>query len=160
MNNTISLAFFLLAVFAAAVLGAGYEAGSWYQTLSKPPWAPPDWLYGPVWAVVYVLMAVAAWTVWNSGRSVRIGAITWWLILLLLIFCWSWIFFGLNRTGWAVGLAIVLFGLSIMCCRAFFLVSRSAGVMLLPLTGWLMFFAYLNYAFWTMNAGGFGTIFG
>lgn len=160
MNNAVSLALFLIAVLVAAVIGTGFEAGDWYQSLNKPPWTPPDWAYGPIRAIIYVLMAIAAWTVWNSGQNIRLGAITWWLLILILSVCWAWIFFELNRTGWAVGLAIILFGVSILCCRVFFRVSRSAAVMLLPLILWTMFFAYLNYAFWTMNAGGFGTIFG
>lgn len=159
MTNTVSLTLFLAVVLLAAAIGAGFEAGAWYQTLSKPPWTPPDWAFGPIWAVIYVFMALAAWNVWNSGRSRRVGAIAWWLLIVALNVCWAWLFFGLNRTGWAVGLAVILFGLSIMCCRAFFVVSRPAGAMLLPLIAWMMCFAYLNYAFWNMNAGGFGTIF-
>jgi tryptophan-rich sensory protein len=133
MNRHISLVFFLLAVLAATAFGASFEAGAWYQDLNKPDWTPPDWFFGPAWAVIYLLMAVAAWRVWLSGQSMRTGALAWWLLILALNVTWSWLFF---------------------------LLSRSAGVMMLPLAGWLLFVVYLNYAIWAMNRGGFGQLFG
>jgi tryptophan-rich sensory protein len=160
MNRYISLVFFLLAVLAATAVGASFEAGAWYQDLNKPDWTPPDWFFGPAWAVIYLLMAVAAWRVWLSGKSMRVGALAWWLLILAFNVAWSWFMFGLNRTGWAFALSVIVLGISIMCCRAFMLLSRSAGLMMLPLAGWLLFVVYLNYAIWAMNRGGFGQLFG
>jgi benzodiazapine receptor len=159
MTQYISLAFFLLAVVIAAALGAQFEAGAWYQALNKPSLTPPDWAYGPIWAVIYLLMALAAWRVWNSGRSNRNGALAWWLIILALNVAWSWMMFGLNRPGWVMGLSIILLGLSIMCARAFSLVARPAGLMLVPLVGWLAFVVFFNYNIWAMNGGGLGRFF-
>lgn len=159
MTQYISLAFFLLAVVAASAFGANYEAGAWYQELSKPGWTPPDWVYGPVWAVIYLLMAVAAWRVWISGKSTRTGALVWWVLILALNVAWSWMMFGLNRPGWALGVSVLLLGLSIMCSRAFHLAHRPSGVMLLPLVGWLAFVLALNFRLWALNGGGIGRIF-
>lgn len=160
MSQYASLAFFLLAVVAASAFGAQFETGAWYQALSKPAWTPPDWMFGPAWAVVYVLMALAAWKVWISGKSIRVAALAWWALILVLHVAWSWMMFGLNRTGWALGVSIILLGLTLMCSRAFFSVSRSAGAMMLPLAGWMVFVVALNYTIWAMNQGGFGSLFG
>lgn len=160
MNRHISLALFLIAVLAAAAAGGQFEAGAWYQALNKPDWTPPDWAFGPAWAVIYVLMALAAWRVWLSGHSVRVGALAWWVLILVLNVAWSWLMFGLNRTGWAFMVCALIVAFAIMCCRAFFLLSRPAGAMMLPLVLWAGFACYLNYAVWAMNQGGFGSLFG
>ena len=159
MFQYISLAFFLLVVVLAAALGANFEAGAWYQALSKPAWTPPDWFYGPVWAVIYLLMAVAAWRVWSSGKSIRAGALAWWGLILAFNVAWSWMMFGLNRPGWALGVSVISLGLAIMCSRAFQLIARPAGIMMLPLAAWLAFLVALNFRLWALNGGGIGQIF-
>jgi len=156
----LSLGFFLLAVMAASAIGSGFEAGTWYQEIEKPDWTPPDWFYGPAWAVIYVLMAVAAWRVWLGGRSIRVGAVLWWLLLLVLNVAWSWLLFGLHRPGWAFLFSSVVLAVAVMCCRAFFLLSRSAGLLLTPFVLWAGFLTCLNYTIWTMNRGGFSQLFG
>ena len=90
----------------------------------------------------------------------RTGALVWWVLILILQVGWSWMMFGLNRPGWAMGLCGILLGLSIMCFRAFSLVTKPAGTMMLPLIAWLAFATYLNYSIWTLNAGGIGSLFG
>ena len=160
MERYLSLGFFLLLVVAASAYGGTFEAGAWYQVLNKPEWTPPPWLFGPVWAVLYVLIAVAAWQVWLSGRSIRVGALTWWLLVLLMNVAWSWLMFELHRPGWAFMLLVLIVAVAIMCARAFFLVKRQAGTLMIPLVLWLAFATYLNYAIWTMNAGGFGNLLG
>lgn len=159
MTAFLSLGFFLLVVVAATAFGASFEAGAWYQALNKPPWTLPDWLYGPVMALVYVLMAVGAWRVWVSGRRTRTGALAWWVLLVLMNTLLPWLLFGLNRPGWAFFMAGAVFGISLMCCRAFFMQSRPAGLALIPFVAWAAYITCLNYGFWTMNAGGFGQLF-
>lgn len=160
MERYLSLGFFLLLVVAASAYGSSFEAGAWYQALNKPEWTPPPWLFGPVWAVIYVLMAVAAWRVWLTGRSTRMAALTWWLMALLMNVGWSWFMFGLHRPGWAFFLLGLTVAVSIMAARAIYLVSRQAGTMMVPLVLWVAFAAYLNYTIWTMNQGGFGQLLG
>lgn len=160
MNQYFSLGFFLLLVLAASAFGTSFEAGAWYQALNKPDWTPPGWLYGLASAVVYVLMACAAWRVWTSGHSVRLGALVWWILVLVMSTLLPWLMFGLHRPGWAFVLSVAVFGVSVMCWRAFFLLSRPAGLMLTPFVLWAAYVAALDYAFWAMNQGGFGSLFG
>lgn len=156
----ISLGFFLLVVLAASAFGAGFEAGAWYQEINKPEWTPPDWFYGPALAFIYVLMALAAWRIWLCKRSVRVGAVLWWVLLLALNIAWSWMMFELHRPGMAFLLSGIVLGVAIMCCRAFFLLSRQAGLLLTPFAIWAGFIACLNYTIWTMNEGGFRQLIG
>lgn len=159
MNQYLSLGIFLLAVVAASAAGTSFEAGAWYQAMSKPGWTPADWLFGPIWALVYVLMAAAAWRLWQGGHSMRAGAVIWWLLVLVLTVAWSWLLFGLHRTGWAFMLSALSLALAIMCWRAFFLLSPRAGLLLTPMVIWLAFLAAFNYTVWSMNLGGLGRLF-
>lgn len=159
MSRYTSLVFFLLAVVAASAAGGSFETGAWYQAINKPGWTPPDWLFGPVWAVIYVLMAFAAWRLWLGRHELRFVTLIWWLLVLVLNVAWSWLMFGLHRPGWAFLLCVMILGVSILCCRAFFLLSRPAGWMLTPLVLWAAFACALNYAVWVMNDGGFGRMF-
>jgi len=150
------MAVFLLLVIIAASIASSFEAGEWYFTMNKPGWTPPAWLFGPVWSVLYVLMALAMWLVWVSQHYTRVGALIWWLIQLSLNAAWSWLFFGLNRTGWALAEMLLLIGIAILCTRAFSLSSRLAAMLMLPYVLWLMFAWVLNFAIWMMNGGGLG----
>ena len=90
----------------------------------------------------------------------RIAALTWWFLVLLLNVSWSWLMFGLHRPGWAFMMCVLILAVAILCCRAFFLISGRAGALLLPLVLWLAFACSLNYAVWSMNGGGLGSILG
>mgnify|MGYP001813743289 CR=1 FL=1 len=154
-----SLAFFLLLTVAAGYIGASFEAGEWYyETLKKPAWTPPAWLFGPVWAVLYPLMAISAWKVWLTGHHERLGALTWWGIQLLLNAAWSWLFFGLHRIGWAWAEMTVLVLAVLLCTRAFFLLSRHAAYLMVPYLVWLIYAWVLNFTMWSMNGGVFGRL--
>ena len=94
----------LAACFGAAGLGGAVTAtsvGHWYQTLAKPTWSPPDGIFGPVWTVLYFLMAIAAWLVWRRGDAVVVPMA---LFGIQLVFnaAWSWLFFGLHSPGAAL----------------------------------------------------------
>ena len=150
-----SMAVFLATVVLAAAIAGSFEAGEWYYSMNKPSWTPPSWFFVPVWVVLYVTMALAAWQVWLTGHYNRLGALTWWLIQLALNVTWSWLFFGLERLGWAwleLGLQIAVV---VMCIRAFHLLSKSAAYLMMPYLVWLVFFWMFNLAIWTMNGGMF-----
>lgn len=149
-----SLAIFLVLVVLAAAFGASFEAGVWYAELRKPPWTPPPWVFGPAWSVLYLLMALAMWRVWVSGHYVRNGALIWWLLQLGLNAIWSWLFFGLNRIGWAMAVMALLIVFVILCIKAFSGVSRSAAWLMAPYLAWLLFAFALNVTIWDMNGGG------
>lgn len=154
------LAVFLLLVIIAAAVAGSFEAGDWYYTMRKPGWTPPPWVFGLVWSVLYLLMALAMWQVWVSMHNTRVGALVWWLLQLGLNVAWSWLFFGLHRSGWAMAELLVLIGLVILCIRAFFASSRVAAALLMPYLAWLLFAWVLNVSIWMMNGGGLGGLLG
>ena len=153
------MAVFLLLVVLAAAVSSTFEAGEWYLKLYKPWWTPPAWLFGPVWSVLYLMMALAAWKVWLTGSYSRLAALTWWLLQLALNAAWSWLFFGMERPGWAwMELSVVIVAV-VLCIRAFQLLSRSAAFLMVPYLAWLIFAWFLNLAIWTMNGGYFARFF-
>jgi len=155
-----SLAVFLLLVAGAALFGSSFEAGSWYFALNKPQWTPPPWVFGPAWAILYVLMALAMWKVWLTGHPIRTGSLAWWLLQLGVNMAWSWLFFGMHRSGIALADLSLLIGLVVLCMKAFSASSRTAALLMLPYLLWLMFAWLLNFFIWRMNGGGLGSIFG
>lgn len=154
------LVVFLLAVVMTAAIGGSFPVGQWYFDLIKPGWNPPPWVFGPVWSVLYVLMGLAMWKVWTSGHHNRTGALLWWLMQLVLNAGWSWLFFGLHRTGWALLELTVLLAVVILCTRAFATVSRPAALWMVPYILWLMFAWVLNITLWSLNGGGLASIMG
>lgn len=153
-----SIAVFLSLVVLAAAIAGSFGAGEWYYTMYKPSWTPAPWFYVLVWVVLYLTMALAAWQVWLSGHYSRLGALIWWLIQLALNVTWSWLFFGLNRLGWAWLELSLLIAIVVLCMRAFRLLSRSAAYLMMPCLAWLIFAWVLNLAIWTMNGGLFSKV--
>ncbi len=154
MSRFLSLGVFLALVVAAAWLGAQFPAGEYYALLNKPAWSPPAWLFGPVWSILYVMIAVAMWKAWETGQQARLGALAWWLIQLALNAAWTWLFFGLTRTGWAIAEMALLIGMVILCIKAFSLISKPAAWLMLPYILWLGFAFALNFSIWSLNGGG------
>ena len=126
---------------------------TWYQTLTKPPFSPPGWLFGPAWTLLYLLMAVAAWLVWKQGMGaagVKL-ALAVFLAQLVLNALWSIFFFGL-RSPLAGLVDIVILWLAILATIVlFFRVSVPAGILLLPYIAWVSFAAVLNAAILRLN---------
>jgi len=150
----LSLAVFLLLVIIASLVGAGFEAGEWFHvTIIQPSWTPPYWLFGQVWTLLYVLMALAAWMVWLTGHYSRIQALIWWALLLLLNVGWSFLIFGLHRPGWALPLLGLTIGIAIFCIRAFSRLSRPAALLMTPYLVWIVFLWVFNFSIWALNGG-------
>ncbi len=126
---------------------------TWYQTLTKPPFNPPGWLFGPAWTLLYLLMAVAAWLVWKQGMGaagVKL-ALAAFLLQLVLNALWSVLFFGL-RSPLAGLVDISVLWLAILATIVlFFRVSVPAGILLLPYIAWVSFAAVLNAAILRLN---------
>jgi tryptophan-rich sensory protein len=99
-------------------------------------------------------MAVAMWKVWVTGQQARLGALAWWLLQLTLNAAWSWLFFGLTRTGWAMAEMALLIGIVVLCIKAFSLVSKPAAWLMVPYLLWLGVAFALNFSVWSMNGGG------
>jgi tryptophan-rich sensory protein len=153
-NDAVGLALFLLLTFAAAALGgwATKEAGAFYGSLVLPFWAPPAWLFGPVWTALYALMAVAAWLVWRDGKGLpRRKALTLFLAQLGLNALWSWLFFAWHLGGAAFFEVLLLTALVGSTIKAFHDVRRLAAFLLFPYLAWLLFASALALAAWRLN---------
>jgi len=148
------LALFLLVVVTASFFATGFEAGEWYHvTIIRPTWAPPHRLLGPASALVYVLLALSAWYVWQTGHFLRTSTLAWWGLLLVLNIAWSALFFGLNRPGWSMPVLGLALGVSLFCMRAFARLSREAMLLMVPYLLFTGFLLFLNFAIWMQNGG-------
>lgn len=128
---------------------------TWYLTLVRPPGTPPDWVFGPVWTVLYAAMAVAAWRVWQKvdravDRSFR--ALRLWGWQLLLNALWTPAFFGLHSIGAALAVIVLLVAALVLAIRAFLRVDRPAAALMLPYLAWAAYASYLTAGFWILNA--------
>ncbi len=125
------------------------SVGGWYLSLTRPPGTPPNWVFGPVWTVLYVLMALAAWMVWRrvgAGPALRLWG--WQLAANAL---WSPVFFGLRSP--ALGLAAILLMLALVAAtaRVFHRIRPLAGALMLPYLAWVSYATYLNLGLWWLN---------
>jgi len=140
--------------FAASAVGAvaSTQAKSFYSQLVQPPLAPPPWLFGPVWTVLYAMMAIAAWLVWRSGgfRANRI-ALSLFLGQLALNVLWSWFFFAWHRGALAFADIVLLWVLIVATLISFWRVRPLAGILLIPYLLWVSFASVLNYSVWQLN---------
>jgi tryptophan-rich sensory protein len=142
----------LLAAFAAGALGAvaSVDAASFYAQLSKPSWAPPAPVFGPVWSALYTLMGVAAWLVWRSPGSTR-GALSLFGAQLAANALWSWLFFAWHRGALAAVEVLVLLVFIGATIWAFWRTSRLAALLLVPYLVWVSFASVLTWAVWQNN---------
>lgn len=159
MQRLITLSVFLVLVLAVSAIGGQFVGGEWYQSMNQPAWNPAAWLLASAWALVYVLMAVAAWLVWDTMRGLAQTALAWWGLQLLLSVVWSWLFFGLHRVGWSLGVmglwAVAVF----MTTKSFRSIRLEAFSLMLPVAVWLLFALVLNFMQWRLNGGGLASIF-
>lgn len=122
----------------------------WFPTLVKPSFNPPNWIFGPVWTLLYIMMGVAAWMVWRQGGDINLAL---WLffIQLSLNFLWSLLFFNFHRIDLAL-IEIAALWISIAATlTAFWQIDLRAGLLLVPYLAWVSFASILNAAFWRLN---------
>ena len=150
-HDLVALAGFLVASFAVAALGGLATASNvdgWYADADKPSWTPPGSVFGPVWTVLYVVMAVAAWLVWRRGgwaeQSRPLGA---YLVQLLVNLAWTPVFFAARETGLALAVIVVLDVAVAVTVVSFWRVRPVAGALLLPYLAWCLFATSLNAGF-------------
>jgi tryptophan-rich sensory protein len=139
--------------FAVAGIGGFVTATSvesWYPTLAKPGFTPPDWVFGPVWGALYAMMALAAWLV---GRRVgwRDRVLGLFFAQLALNLAWSVLFFGLQLIGAALAEILLLLALLAATTLAFWRIDRRAGLLFVPYLLWVGYASLLNAAIWLMN---------
>ncbi len=143
-----------VSAFVAGVSGwvTAQNVGAWYAALAKPPFNPPGWVFGPVWTVLYIAMAVAAWRVWSRrGRTPAGSAMGFYAAQMTLNFAWSLIFFGLHRIAAALLDIVVLAALVAATLVVFRRRDPIAGALMAPYLAWVLFAAVLNGAIWWLN---------
>jgi tryptophan-rich sensory protein len=126
---------------------------SWYQTIQKPSWNPPNWIFGPVWSTLYVMMGVALFLVWKEDTSEELKkiAFTLFAIQLGLNFFWSFIFFNQQQPGWALVEIVAMWVFILLTIFAFAQVNKTAAWLLVPYISWVSFATILNYTIWQLN---------
>ena len=148
------LVFWLGLTFIAAAVGAyaSVNAKAFYAGLLRPAWAPPGWLFGPVWSVLYFLMGMAAFFVWRERGHKRVNAaLCLYAGQLVLNSLWTWLFFAW-RSGLAAAVGIcALWALIVLTLVAFWKVRALAGILLAPYLIWVTFAMFLSFATWQMN---------
>ncbi|MBP0615887.1 TspO/MBR family protein [Jiella mangrovi] len=149
MNSKLALALFLLVtVGGGGLIGLSVETGGWYAALAKPSFNPPDWVFGPVWGTLYILIGIAGWRVWRAGEG---KAQTLWWAQLALNFVWPPIFFAAHRLG--VGLVVIL---ALIAAITLFIAQtwqreRPSALLFLPYLAWVAYASLLNAALWWLN---------
>ncbi len=150
--NYWSLGLFVLANLAAASSGAIFRPGEWYERIRKPDWRPPNGLFGPVWSVLYLMIAISGWLVWETapGEALALPLIAYGAQLLLNA-GWSGVFFGLRKPGLALVELVFLWLAIAFTIALFYPISTLAAWLLVPYLMWVSFAGVLNAAIWRMN---------
>ncbi|MEO6578856.1 MAG: TspO/MBR family protein [Candidatus Limnocylindria bacterium] len=141
----------LAAAFVPAAIGAAFPAPEYYAELRKPSWAPPTWLFGPAWTLLYLLMAIAAWLAVDHGGPGGRRAAQLWGFQLVLNAIWSPIFFGLRVPSAALVGIVGMWMAIAVTTLAFFRRHSLAGALMLPYLAWVTFATALNYEIWRRN---------
>lgn len=153
-KQMLGMAGWLALCFAAAAIGsvASIRASTFYTTLARPDWAPPGDVFGPVWTVLYALMAIAAWLVWRAnGLQGARGALLLFALQLMLNLGWSALFFGARQIGWALAELVLLWLAIAATALAFRRHDRRAAWLLLPYLAWVSYAGLLNALIWQAN---------
>jgi tryptophan-rich sensory protein len=127
--------------------------GTWYSTLNKPSFNPPNWIFAPVWTLLYILMGIAAGIVWSKGFYHKWVKTAMYHFIFQLLFngLWSIVFFGFRSPGFALIVILILLVLIILTYRWFKIVSNIAAYLLIPYLLWVSFATILNFSIWQLN---------
>ena len=150
MAKFITLVIFVVAVQGiGALIGMTFSADEWYQGLNKPIFNPPSYLFGIVWPVLYLLVAIAGWRVFSSEGDMPGWGL--WVGQMLLNFAWSPIFFGAHHIFWAMWVLVAILALSLSFMATSWHRDRIAAFCFVPYVAWLAFAFILNFSIWAMN---------
>lgn len=158
-KQVLGLAGWFLATFVTGGIGAAASAraASFYGELSRPSWAPPAWLFGPVWSVLYVLMGIAAWLVWRDhGFRGASTALKLFVAQLFANALWTWIFFVWHQGALSLAEIVALWWLIAGTLVAFWRLHKLAGLLLVPYLAWVSFATALTASLWQLNPAALG----
>ncbi|OGE33683.1 TspO protein [Candidatus Daviesbacteria bacterium RIFCSPHIGHO2_02_FULL_36_13] len=151
-KNLLKLIFSIGICLGAGVLGSFFTISSiptWYVTLNKPFFSPPNWVFGPVWTILYILMGYSLYLVWKKKK---VPSIFW--IQLILNASWSIIFFGMKSPSLALINIAVLWIAIVLTIKSFYKINKLAAYLLYPYLAWVSFASILNYSIWILNKRG------
>ncbi|MGZ5286575.1 MAG: TspO/MBR family protein [Flavisolibacter sp.] len=156
MKNGWKLLISILIPLGIGFLGSYFtrpEIDTWYQTIQKPSWQPPSWIFGPVWTTLYIMMGIAFFLVWKnqSGNHNKKPAMIFWCLQLVLNFFWSYIFFNRHELGLALAEIILLWIFILITIILFGRVSKVAAWLMVPYISWVSFAAMLTYTIYSLN---------
>jgi benzodiazapine receptor len=141
--------FVLLVVGGGLLIGAVTAQGAWYEALAKPAFNPPNWVFGPAWTVLYVLIAIAGWRIWQRDRSST--AMKLWGLQLALNFLWSPIFFAFQQVALALVVILALLATILAFIASAWNLDRVSAWLFAPYAAWVAFASLLNASIWTLN---------
>lgn len=153
MNKWFKLIISILVCQMAGVIGSIFTGPSipiWYAGLQKPAFAPPNWVFAPVWITLFTLMGVSLYLVWEKRKNIKVPLILFGIQLILNI-VWSLLFFGLQSPFYALIEIIILWIAILLTILSFYKISKRAGILLLPYISWVSLAAILNYYIWLLN---------
>ena len=144
-------AFLCLALGTASSFSTIESITTWYQFLNKPSFNPPNWIFGPVWTVLYITMGVSFALVWHTPHKDRKKAMLIFGVQFALNLCWSFLFFNLQLLGVAYFEIMAMFISIIITILAFYRINKTAALLLIPYLCWVLFATILNYSIWILN---------
>ena len=147
----LSLVLWIALCLFAGFIGSLFSPGEWYQSLEKSSLTPPNIVFPIVWNILFILMGIAVWRVWERRSQGANYALLLFIIQLGLNMLWSYLFFGLQRPELALIEIIILWAAILATTIAFFKIEKIAGILLLPYLGWVSFAIYLNYSIYHLN---------
>jgi tryptophan-rich sensory protein len=152
-NAIIGLILWIVISMGAGLVGSRFMPGEWYESLVKPDWNPPSYVFGPVWTALYIFMGISAWLVWRKvGFSGAASVLGLFLVQLVLNSLWSYLFFGIHQPGLALIEIVILWSVILVMTIGFWRISAIAGIMLLPYLCWVSFACVLNLQLWRLNS--------
>ncbi len=152
MSAWISLIGWIVLTFGAGFVGMRFVPGEWYEQIRKPAFTPPDAVFAPGWTGLYVLMAIAAWLIWEQRATHHVSsALLFFIVQLGLNALWSYLFFGLHRIDLALIDIVLLWLCALLTLILFWGIKPLAGALLVPYLLWVSFTNILNYAIWKLN---------
>lgn len=155
-KNIVKLVASLAFAYIAAAVGSTFTMpaiSAWYATINKPFFNPPNWIFAPVWTLLFTLMGVALFLIWKDGIKENPRQTAFWVFLVHLVvnILWSYVFFGLRNFSGGFLVIIVLWLMILYLVIKFWSIKKSAGILLLPYLFWVSFASILNYSIWVLN---------